>query len=359
VTELRATRTANELELQKLELPLTKSGGRISELEDELSGIAIRREATGEHLKDLDAPSPKRGRPATRLKRSLPRRARFPRGRKKASTFFSPRRAKLSRIEQDRQLLAGAEKSLIALERALAEKESRLDVLKQLNEEGEGLAQGSQAVLKGLDNPKRFQPAVVGALVAKLDVDPKFAVAIEAALAGVCKRSFYKMRNDSRESWLALTGRNLVKLRSLCRDSAIRWPRQNGKFFPTAPWLGQSTRSMPQKRFNRSFVNCYATLRSLRISIKRCAAKRLRRIWPRLHWRGNSFPLGESFSAAAGSAQNESLLERQIAHLNADVRILRLSTQRDVLRQKRMRRKRRRKKAAHDLERIPRQTPSG
>jgi len=85
-------------------------------------------------------------------------------------------------LEQDRQLLDDAEGRLIAIERALAEKESRLEVLRQLNEEGEGLAQGSQAVLKGLDDPKRFQPAVLGALVARVDVDPKFSTAIEAAL---------------------------------------------------------------------------------------------------------------------------------------------------------------------------------
>ena len=55
VTELRATRTANESELHKLEQSLTKFEDQVNELEDELSGITIRREATGEHLKELDA----------------------------------------------------------------------------------------------------------------------------------------------------------------------------------------------------------------------------------------------------------------------------------------------------------------
>ena len=40
-------------------------------------------------------------------------------------------------------------------ERSMAEKQSRLEILQQLNEEGEGLAKGSQAVLKGLDDPER------------------------------------------------------------------------------------------------------------------------------------------------------------------------------------------------------------
>ena len=71
---------------------------------------------------------------------------------------------------------------MIALERALTEKESRLEILRQLNEQGEGLAAGSQAVLKGLDDPSRIQPALAGAFVSRLDVDPEFVAAIEAAL---------------------------------------------------------------------------------------------------------------------------------------------------------------------------------
>ena len=46
------------------------------------------------------------------------------------------------------------EQDLATLHRTLAEKRSRLDVLRQLNEEGEGLAEGSQALLKGVDGPE-------------------------------------------------------------------------------------------------------------------------------------------------------------------------------------------------------------
>src|SRR5207253_10725047 len=58
----------------------------------------------------------------------------------------------------------------------------RLDVLRQLNEEGEGLAEGSQALLKGVDGPEEFRDSIGGSLLAQLDVDPKFIQAIEAAL---------------------------------------------------------------------------------------------------------------------------------------------------------------------------------
>ena len=66
--------------------------------------------------------------------------------------------------------------------RALAEKESKLEVLRQLNETGEGFAEGTQAVLRGLDNPEFFKPSVAGALAAHMEVEPEFVAAIEAAL---------------------------------------------------------------------------------------------------------------------------------------------------------------------------------
>ena len=67
-------------------------------------------------------------------------------------------------------------KKLATIDRTIAENESRHDVLRQLNEEGEGLAQGSQALLKN----KEFEFA--GALAAQLNVSHELVPAIEAAL---------------------------------------------------------------------------------------------------------------------------------------------------------------------------------
>ncbi len=71
---------------------------------------------------------------------------------------------------------------LSANQRTLAERESKLEVLKQLNEEGAGLGAGTQAVLKGLDNPQLYRAAIVGALANFIEVDKEFIPAIEAAL---------------------------------------------------------------------------------------------------------------------------------------------------------------------------------
>ncbi|PYK60099.1 MAG: chromosome segregation protein SMC [Verrucomicrobia bacterium] len=79
-------------------------------------------------------------------------------------------------LRQNQSTLAEVEKKLAAIDRTIGEKESRHEILRQLNEEGEGLAQGSQAVLKS----KEFDFA--GALASKLDVSPEFVPAIEATL---------------------------------------------------------------------------------------------------------------------------------------------------------------------------------
>ena len=102
--------------------------------------------------------------------------------RKNSDRLKNKMRSAEEKYREHQQLLAGTEKKLVEIERALTEKESRLEILRQLDQEGEGLAQGSQAVLKGLDNPLRIQPAIAGALASNLDVDPGYIAAIEAAL---------------------------------------------------------------------------------------------------------------------------------------------------------------------------------
>ncbi len=66
--------------------------------------------------------------------------------------------------------------------RRLQERESKLDVLRQLNADGEGFSQGTQAVLKGLDDPSFYKPAVMGALAQFIEVGSAFITPIEAAL---------------------------------------------------------------------------------------------------------------------------------------------------------------------------------
>ena len=78
--------------------------------------------------------------------------------------------------------LAEIDRELRDAQRALSEKDSKLEVLRALNEGGEGFSEGTQAVLRGLDNPDFFKPAILGALAQFIEVAPEFVTAVEAAL---------------------------------------------------------------------------------------------------------------------------------------------------------------------------------
>jgi chromosome segregation protein len=85
-------------------------------------------------------------------------------------------------VREHQASLAEIDRELRDAQRTLAEKESRLDVLRALNEGGEGFSEGTQAVLRGLDNPDFFKPAIVGALAQFIDVAPEYVTAVESAL---------------------------------------------------------------------------------------------------------------------------------------------------------------------------------
>jgi chromosome segregation protein len=94
--------------------------------------------------------------------------------------------AELAALEGELRLaqmgLATVEGELRQAERAVSEKEGRIEVLRALLESGEGFSSGTQAVLKGLDNPDFFLPALRGALAAGIEVEPEYVPAVEAVL---------------------------------------------------------------------------------------------------------------------------------------------------------------------------------
>src|SRR6266536_2174149 len=183
ISKSRSERSAHDSKLEALRSSRSKNEKRIAELGDEISGLAIRRDATEETRRDLDTAISEARATRDKVRKELAAaRAAAETGQKNVDHLKTKLQASEKTLHEQQQRLGTTEKSLVEIERALAEKESRLEILHQLNEEGEGLAQGSQALLKGLDNPSRIQPAVAGALVSNLDVDPEFIAAIEAAL---------------------------------------------------------------------------------------------------------------------------------------------------------------------------------
>jgi chromosome segregation protein len=171
--EIHKKRSDRVTRLQELQLAVSKSESRISALEEEVTGTRARRELTHgqieQLLTEIEALTEARDKLVGQIAVSL------------KAARRQPIDVETSLREKEK-LLAQAEQELATLHRTLAEKRSRLDVLRQLNEEGEGLAEGSQALLKGVDGHEKFRDAIVGSLVAQLDVHPKFIQAIEGAL---------------------------------------------------------------------------------------------------------------------------------------------------------------------------------
>ena len=95
--------------------------------------------------------------------------------------------------------LQQAESEYTSNRRILAETESKVDVLRQLNEQGAGLGAGTQAVLKGLDNPELYRSAVVGVLANLLEVPGDMIPAIEAALGQHLQAIFFSDPAVARE----------------------------------------------------------------------------------------------------------------------------------------------------------------
>jgi chromosome segregation protein len=92
----------------------------------------------------------------------------------------------LAELEQKyhraRRSAADLQEDLSSLHKLRAEKRSRLEVLQQLIADGEGFEKGVQEVLKGLDDPEFFTPHLRTPLANQIEVDGRFADAIEAAL---------------------------------------------------------------------------------------------------------------------------------------------------------------------------------
>ncbi|HEX4640214.1 MAG TPA: chromosome segregation protein SMC, partial [Chthoniobacterales bacterium] len=179
----RNERAEKDEELRALQLSLSKLESRITSLAGDLTGVKARRDATSGRIAELTTLIGEATRSVQTARSNLAAaRAAMETERQTAEQRKENLRAAEERLRQIEASVANAEKDIARLERTIAEKQARLEVLRQMTEEGHGLEKGSQAVLKGLDDPERLRPAIAGALVASLNVESEFVPALEAAL---------------------------------------------------------------------------------------------------------------------------------------------------------------------------------
>src|SRR4029078_6599148 len=222
--EIHRKRSDRVARLAELQNALSKSESRISALEEELTGTKARRELTHAQieqlLKEIDELTQRRQERVAATPVSLDAARRQPLDVETS-------------VREKEKLLAQAEQNLATLHRTLAEKRSRLEVLRQLNEEGEGLAEGSQALLKGVNGSAEFREAIAGSLVAHLDVDPKFIQAIEAALGRNLHAIVLKDGNVVSEIVERLKEKKLGYAALLIPKLAMTAPEMAQKVLPT------------------------------------------------------------------------------------------------------------------------------
>ena len=181
--ESAGRRETSQQSLEAIRAEISKAENESLRLQGELAGLEARREATQGRIEGLENEARQifEGQAAARkrLEDTSAQVAAATEGLHAAETALDRAEAEVERGELERQRI---EQDMAASQRVLAQIQSRLEVLEQLNLEGEGASPGAQAVLRGLDRPDHFKPAVRGMLGSLLRVESGFLPAIEAAL---------------------------------------------------------------------------------------------------------------------------------------------------------------------------------
>lgn len=185
-TETRAARTLREelnLRIRKIEEERSSLKSRIASLEATLATNERQTESDDQRnaqLKDeiarLRTDEESRKGDAAELKDRLA-------GHQSSIETFEENLVELDqKYHRAKRSATDLQEDLSSLHKLRAEKRSRLEVLEQLIAEGEGFETGTREVLRGLGNPERFSPAIRQPLANYLDVEARYAEAIEAAL---------------------------------------------------------------------------------------------------------------------------------------------------------------------------------
>ena len=228
--------------------------------------------------------------------------------------------------QQERQI---AETEWNAAGKQLAERDHRLEILLQLEREGEGLGEGAQAILRGLDRPEFFQAGIIGTLASLIEVPPAEIPAIEAAFGAASRAIVFS------DAGMAEAALQTLREATQGRASVLA-----GDLLPMAP---QQTASLPDGAL------CWATdvvratgtahgliarlLEGVVIVPDLQTAFRLKRQYHDLAFAARTGEFidrdGVAHGGATGEASHSALLRRsQIAALEREVEGLRENTSR-------------------------------
>ncbi len=241
VRAAREERAAAERHIQEVSAAVARLDARLGSLRNEISAAAGRREASETRLRLLqgesEAASDAAGEFGARIE-EIGRRAHLA-GLAGESSQAEQSDAQIA-YEAAQEKRQAAETALNAVSKQAAGIESRVEVLRQLQEQGEGFDEGTQAVLRGLDNPDFFKSAIDGALADQIQVEPRFIPAIEAALGAGLQAIIFKDAGVAEVALQELSRRRLGKATVAPRE----WISESGDdSFPTTGNLQEGASS--------------------------------------------------------------------------------------------------------------------
>ncbi|MGA3170214.1 MAG: chromosome segregation protein SMC [Chthoniobacteraceae bacterium] len=182
VNALSAKRLETERALQAVFSSIAGIENRLSALRSEVGSLSGQRDGSEARMGILQSEIEQLGSGATQVRERLEAvRARL----EEQSRELESRNQEALEADMETRAIAaeidGADRELRAQSGQLAEKESRAGALRQMIESGEGFGEGTQAVLRGLDNAELFKPAIGGMLASHIEVVTADVVAVEAA----------------------------------------------------------------------------------------------------------------------------------------------------------------------------------
>lgn len=121
---------------------------------------------------------------------------------------------------------------LHTFQRQLTQRRSRLEVLTQIMEKGEGLELGTQNLLKGLDEPDRIKAGLHGLVASHIEVEPQYITALEAALRDHLQAVLLSDSALSEEIIRKLTEGRLGRTALIPQDLLGRAPASERQFLP-------------------------------------------------------------------------------------------------------------------------------
>ena len=228
----REERMIAERQIQEINSEISRHEGRLGSLRNDISAAAGRREAGETRLRLLQGEAEA----AAQAVGELQARLEEIRLREEASVHT----VEFSQIEQSEAQSAyeaaqlarqNAENAMNSVSREATGIESRLEVLRQLQEQGEGYDEGTQTVLRGLDDPNFYRPAIQGALADNIQVEQRFIPAIEAALGSALQTILFKDSMVAEAALATLAGKKLGKA-ALIPSEWIRPSEQKGDILP-------------------------------------------------------------------------------------------------------------------------------